>query len=259
MKTKILFIASIALAFVLLGCKSQQTTAHNSQNSLDWHGLYKATFISADNDCGGVSVLLNIKEDLTYTQQSACVKSLDNITNTAGTFKWNRLGSEITLTDDATKQKTVYQVRENQLQKLSENGKRIVYAATAQNNMIKISTEEITEKYWKLIEINGKAVKMDESLNREPHLILKKDNNRLTGTGGCNFFNGAYELKDMNRISFAKVATTQMACLNMEIESELLKVLSAVDNYTLSPDGNTLSLNKARMAPLARFEVVYLR
>ena len=30
------------------------------------------------------------------------------------------------------------------------------------------------------------------------------------------------------------------------------------DNYTLSPDGMTLSLNKARMAPLARFEADYV-
>jgi len=44
----------------------------------------------------------------------------------------------------------------------------------------------------------------------------------------------------------------------MEIEEELKKVIEMADNYSLSEDGKYLSLNRARMAPLARFEVVYL-
>jgi hypothetical protein len=40
----------------------------------------------------------------------------------------------------------------------------------------------------------------------------------------------------------------------MERETEFLKVFEMADNYSLS--GTTLSLNKARMAPLARFEAV---
>lgn len=46
--------------------------------------------------------------------------------------------------------------------------------------------------------------------------------------------------------------STMMACDNMEIETGFKKVLEQTDNYTV--DGNTLSFNKARMAPLARFE-----
>ena len=49
-----------------------------------------------------------------------------------------------------------------------------------------------------------------------------------------------------------------MACLNMEIENELKRALEMADNYSLTADGKYLSLNRARMAPLARFEVVYL-
>ena len=45
-----------------------------------------------------------------------------------------------------------------------------------------------------------------------------------------------------------------MACDNMADEATLAKVLEMVDNYTIS--GNTLSLNKARMAPLARFKLI---
>lgn len=120
--------------------------------------------------------------------------------------------------------------------------------------------EGITEKYWKLVEINGKAVEKNPNAAREAHIILKTDNNRLTGSGGCNVLSGGYELNEQTlRIKFSQVVSTMMACSDMEVESQLLKVLGTVDNYSLSADGNTLSLNKAKMAPLARFEVVYLK
>ena len=49
------------------------------------------------------------------------------------------------------------------------------------------------------------------------------------------------------------VASTMMACPD-NIEDEFKKILYTTDN--LSTDGQTLSLNKARMAPLARFVLV---
>ena len=48
--------------------------------------------------------------------------------------------------------------------------------------------------------------------------------------------------------------STLMACENMEVETELAKVLEQADNYTI--EGDILSLNKARVAPLARFKRV---
>ena len=259
MKTKFLIIFSVILSCAFVGCKNTQSTAHNSQNSLDWAGLYKGTVASSIDGCSGEVVLLTVNSDLTYTQQSACVETIDNATTTSGTFTWNKLGSEISLTDAATKAKTTYQVRENLLKKISENGKRISYESSDLYNLSKLSTGGITEKYWKLIEINGNPVVKDGTLNREPYIILKSDN-RINGTGGCNIFNGSYELQEStNRIKMSQVMSSMMACMNMEIEGELLRILQSVDNYTLSADGTTLSLNKARMAPLARFEVVYLR
>lgn len=45
-----------------------------------------------------------------------------------------------------------------------------------------------------------------------------------------------------------------MACVDMATEQEFKKILEIVDNYTIND--KKLSLNKARMAPLAIFEVV---
>jgi hypothetical protein len=43
----------------------------------------------------------------------------------------------------------------------------------------------------------------------------------------------------------------------MDVEREFHAVLERADNYSLA--GDHLTLNRARMAPLARFEAVYLR
>ncbi len=67
-------------------------------------------------------------------------------------------------------------------------------------------------------------------------------------------FFGSCELKEGNRVTFSKMGSTMMACPNMATGNELFKVPETIDNSTT--DGNSLQLNKARMAPLSRFELI---
>jgi len=143
--------------------------------------------------------------------------------------------------------KKTFERAETNKEQVSGNGKEI-------------GAEGITGKYWKLIEINGKPVVLDESFKREPFFILRNEERRIDGHGGCNTFFGTFEIDPAaKRIKFSQMATTMMMCLNMQIEDEMKKVFEMADNYNLSSDGKYLSLNRARMAPLARFEVVYLK
>lgn len=116
----------------------------------------------------------------------------------------------------------------------------------------------ITEKYWKLKTLEGKEIKMAENQEREMYFMLKTDENRLTGFSGCNTFAGSYTLDEGNRISFSQMASTMMACPDVNVnESEFLKVFELADNYTIKDD--VLSLNVGRRAPLAVFEAVYFQ
>jgi len=111
----------------------------------------------------------------------------------------------------------------------------------------------ISEKYWKLVELDGQQLSGSATM-KEPHIIFKSEDNSVTGSGGCNSFHGSFELKEGSRITLSKITTTRMACPDMGVEDRFLKMLETVDNYNLTE--NTLVLNKARMAPLARFELV---
>lgn len=115
--------------------------------------------------------------------------------------------------------------------------------------------ELLTEKYWKLTKLYGQDVNMTEDQEREIFFRLTSAG-RLTGFGGCNPISGAYELQKGLRISFDKVATGLKFCAGDIPEAKFLEVLNTADNYSFSEDNQTLSLNKARMAPLAVFESV---
>lgn len=114
-------------------------------------------------------------------------------------------------------------------------------------------TSVITDRKWKLVELYGKPV-ADQVNGKMPSLQLHTTDSRYSATGGCNGIGGNFSLESNGRIKFSAGMSTKMACDNMEVENELTKALMTADNYSLS--GEDLSLNKARMAPLARFKAV---
>ena len=110
----------------------------------------------------------------------------------------------------------------------------------------------ITEYRWKLVELNSKPIS-EMTFAEQPFMTFDTETKRVSGSAGCNNFSGEYEINEnAMRIQFSKMIATKKMCLDMTVEDQFLQVLAVVDNYTIS--GNTLSLNRARMAPLARFE-----
>ncbi len=126
----------------------------------------------------------------------------------------------------------------------------------AASTLNKTDQNPITEKYWKLLTLEGREVTMVKNQERESYFILKTDQNRVTGFAGCNTFNGTYALEKNSRIRFSPLVTTRKACPDAKVsEAEFLKVFGLADNYIIR--GDTLSLNVGRRAPLAVFAAVY--
>ena len=114
----------------------------------------------------------------------------------------------------------------------------------------------IVEKYWKLKTLEGKDIEMSDNQEREIFFTLKSQDHRVNGFAGCNTITGEYTLEEGNRIRFDKMATTLMMCPDVAFnESDFLKVFELADNYTIN--GDILSLNVGKRAPLAVFEAVY--
>ena len=112
----------------------------------------------------------------------------------------------------------------------------------------------IAGKKWKLIELMGKPV-ADSINGREPFIMFKMEDSSYAANGGCNGLGGKFIIDEEKlRIQFKQGMSTMMACPDMTVEEGLKKVFSSADNYTV--DDSLLSLNKARMAPLARFRAI---
>ena len=82
---------------------------------------------------------------------------------------------------------------------------------------------------------------MDVDCNR--HMMGGKlESKTLSGWG--------YDYLVMEKIS--EPASTMMACPDMTTEKQFMEILNTADNFSLN--GNTMTLNKARIAPLAVFK-----
>ena len=247
----------------------EMTIGDNSENSLDWPGTYKGVLPCAD--CEGIETVLTLSADKNYSLKTTYLGKSNKVNEEKGNFAWNKLGNTITLSSAAKPNQ--YLVGENSIWKLDQDGNRITgdladkYKLIKQTQTVSANSKALqadttggnatlTETFWKLVEINGKPLQGYKG-TRDIHIILKNQDHRVQGFAGCNNIMGSYELKEGTFIQFKKIASTLMACPDMSTEDALKKVLEKVDNYSIS--GKHLSLNKARMAPLARFEAVYLR
>jgi heat shock protein HslJ len=140
----------------------------------------------------------------------------------------------------------------------SRSGKKD--SATSSTKQVIEKTAEANSpvgKHWKLVELRGVKVEYVNGQTREMYMTLKEGDNILVGHGGCNTFSGKFTIKAPVSISFREIISTEMACPNMNNEAAFLQVLQQTDNYSMN--GDTLFLHKAKMAPLARFEAVYMK
>ena len=259
----------VAFGFILLlSCQPQKPAtsdkeneemknpdaAHTSQNALDWDGVYRGSLPCAD--CEGIETTVELKKDMSFKTKTIYVGKSDSVYETTGKMSWNEKGNTVTLTPSDNSQATQYFVGEGVLTQLDKDGTKIT-GDNAARYLLSKSQYEILEKYWTLVELNGRGVAMDSTFIREPHIIFKSGGRRIIGNGGCNGFSGEYKIESLNRITMSKILSTRMACPKMDLEGEFLDVLQKADNFNIA--GDSLSLNKARMAPLARFKAVYLK
>lgn len=254
MKRISLFIFPLLIMLAACDPASQSTAtphpdpAHNSRVSLDWAGSYQGTLPCAD--CEGIAVVVTLHNDSRYEVRRKYLGKQDTVFNSTGNFEWNDAGGIVHL---AGEEPSSFQVGENRIIQLNMDGQKIEGELADKYILHKISPH-LEETYWKLIRIGSAPVPANN--NREPHLIFHSNNSRVSGTGGCNNLMGGYETTGAGQVRFGQLASTKMACPNMETDALLAEALEKTNRYELISD--TLVL-KFDTISLAEFEAVYLR
>jgi copper homeostasis protein (lipoprotein) len=253
------FHLAMFLLIISVGCNAKKQTSdvspsetmingapdsHTSENALDWEGTYHGSLPCAD--CEAIKTTVGLKNDLTYAIKEEYLGKTDAVFESSGTFKWSADGQKIHLSDST---RNAFFVGENRLIQLDNAGNKITGDLAIFYILHKMDQQGVpfAQTKWKLVELMGKEVK-----NSEAFISFEPESNRVFGNNSCNNFSGTYEIKKGSQITISQVAATMRACLDVNVEPEFMDILKKADNY--SHNGNRLTLNKARMAPLAVFE-----
>lgn len=224
---------------------------HTSEAALDWEGRYTGVLPCAD--CEGIETTINLKGDNTFMIREAYLGKGEEPIEETGDFTWTEDGGTVEL-QTVNSGKRTYKVGENVLIARDTAGDEIKGEMAELYRLDKaFGDQEIEDITWELVEMDGGEIKYGEE-DTPAYFILTSSEGRVSGNLGCNNFFGTYELEHGMRIRFSPLGATMMSCADMSTETRLNEILQTVDNYTVHND--MLSLNKARMMPLAVFKPV---
>ena len=249
-----LALISILIATTLYSCNNKKTESteipdsHTAPTSLDWQGSYSGNLPCAD--CNYIETDLTLKDDLNYTLINQYIGKTPSISDTLeGKFTWE--GNNVKLEDMGKDEgSSLFKVEENQVKYLDMEGQEVTGELASFYIMKKTGNLNVEDKRWQLVELNGKPIK---GTAKTHYIIFHSKDGRLEAKADCNVLLNNYKIKNELQLTIEPGITTMMACPG-NLEQDFMEVLKTVDN--LSTDGKTLSLNKARMAPLAKFELV---
>lgn len=248
-----LISATLLFVLFLTSCNSVKKTtdstypdSHTSQNSLDWQDTYSGVTPCAS--CPGIETELTLTSELNYILTTKYIDH-EGVDTVKGNFAWD--GNVIKL--DGIKdgeRPSMYKVEEGKIRQLDLKGKEINGSLASNYVLTKNGNEAVEDKRWKLIELFGKPI----TGNAQTHyIIFHSKDGKLEAKANCNVILNNYKIKNQYQLNITPGIATLIACPD-NLEQELLKALAQADNLSVSE--KNLSLNKARMAPLTRFELV---
>ena len=249
MKLNLIF-SGMTILTLMSACKcTQAPQGDTSKNSLDWAGVYSGVLPCAS--CPGIQTVVQLNSDLTYRFEAAYIDGEGSPMVKEGSFVWNEQGNEVALSGfQAGEGSNRFQVGENQLIQLDVDGNKITGELADQYKLAK--SNELAERYWKLVEINGMPITAAE-MEGEAHLVFKAFDGRFYGNTGCNSFFGQYEISDGQNIAFSQAGSTRMMCANMAVEDQMLQLFGQTIVYELN--NTQLLLKDSTGKEVAKFEL----
>ncbi len=253
------YTISILLATVLISCNTGIKVKESDKNTI--HKKWELSVLDGEQIAGSLPIYIELTEDNKVSGFIGCNRLTGTyVIENESQIKFNQLGTTRMACPEMEMalESKVLELLNTADNFTIDNGKLMLNIGRRAPlaTFFEMSDNEVVNKYWKLIILEGDTVQMAMNQEREQYFLLRSDGS-ISGFAGCNHFNGQYELTEGNRISFNEnMAMTLKACPDVDIdESAFLKVFELTDNYTFEDD--ILSLNVGGKTPLAVFEAVY--
>ena len=94
------------------------------------------------------------------------------------------------------------------------------------NNKPLVGTE------WQLARMMG----TDIAVADDQFVFQFSEDGRFSGVGACNRMMGDYSVTEKRAISFGELAGTRMMCPNINLETQLIKIISQATHYEIEGD-----------------------
>lgn len=105
----------------------------------------------------------------------------------------------------------------------------------------------LTSGRWMLDSFEGEKVDSTSFGNGMPYLEFDKEEMRVSGFSGCNRLMGGFTVAEENGISLDKLASTKMACMGVDKESEFLAALDKADHFKVKDESLELHSGKTKL------------
>lgn len=236
-------IASAALA--MSSCRSVEKAAPLSSINGEWNIIEvngsKVTpgesrtlpFIAFDTATGRVS------------GNSGCNRMMGGFDVNAqpGSIELKNMASTRMMCPDMTTENNVLNAIA-QVKSYKKAGKDKMYLCNASNRPVMVLEKKeadvkltVLNGEWKIKEANGEAI--PSGMEKQPFIAFDVKKKTIHGNAGCNLINGGFETNADNAksISFPGIASTMMACPDMETEGKILKAINEVRSFDVLSGG----------------------
>jgi heat shock protein HslJ len=191
---------------------------HNSQNALDWAGVYQGILVCAD--CPGIKTRLSLANDGSYTLDSQQLKQDAQALSVSGRFTWQPDGGTILLDDAGSGQQ--FSVGEGRLTLLNTDGSRpgpdaadhILQKVPAGQDVTDAVTAAFLQDHRWLLESasSGANQRIDAVFPKDRPFEFRFTGANMAVTGGCNGLRGSYQINAEGQFVAGRMVSTMMAC-----------------------------------------------
>jgi len=214
-------------------------------------------------DCPGIRYQVNLLADHTFVSRMT-YEDRNSSLRENGSWQLESDGKTLVLQNQTREQFAL--LDKQTLRKLDTNGKEI---ESKLNYELKRAPqfqpiEEVGQgsgpvtlenTHWKLTRLGQTS--FSDSTSQEPYLVLDPENQRVSGSGGCNRITGSYKLSG-SELTFSRMVLTMMACIHgMETEEKFLDALGQVIKWKIN--GYALDLFDANGNAIAEFEAAQMK
>lgn len=166
-----------------------------------------------------------------------------NVNSKPGSLELSSMASTKMMCPDMTTENNVLNAFA-QVKGYKKAGKDKMYLCNSSNRPVVVLQKKeadvklsVLNGEWKIKEVNGEAI--PSGMEKQPFIAFDVKKKTIHGNAGCNLINGGFETSTSNAksISFPGVASTMMACPDMETEGKVLKAINEVKSFDVLSGG----------------------